>query len=237
MNGVEVYDLEALKKHFELNAFLENRPRLAGWLKGADEDQKAADVKALAADISNDTWLEAVAKILGIEAELNEARKKEAERQSLAVAKAERQEMEARKKKEFDLAVEKEIERRRLEEEKKRQRLAAAEAERRRLAEEKKRQRLAAAEYDDEEAVDEESVEEEEEANCESLVAEKEEWQRWAAVKREEAREDDDFHELKGLNIWAKIGIVVAVAFFTGGAGLIVLFIVWLCIKIFGKKK
>ena len=45
------------------------------------------------------------------------------------------------------------------------------------------------------------------------------------------------FHELKGLNIWAKIGIVVAVAFFTGGAGLIVLFIVWLCIKIFGKKK
>ena len=215
MNGVEVYDLEALKKHFELNAFLENRPRLAGWLKGADEDQKAADVKALAADISNDTWLEAVAKILGIEAELNEARKKEAERQSLAVAKAERQEMEARKKKEFDLAVEKEIERRRLEEE------------------EKERQRLAAEEYDDDEEVDEESVDEEDETDCRSLVAEKEEWQRWAAVKREEAQDN----ESKGLNVWAKIGIVVAVAFFNGGAGLIVLFIVWLCIKIFGKKK
>ena len=224
MNGVEVYDLEALKKHFELNAFLENRPRLAGWLKGADEDQKAADVKALAADISNDTWLDAVAKILGIEAELNEAHKKEAERQSLAVAKAEQQEMEARKKKEFDLAVKKEIERRRLEEE----------IERRRLEEEEKeRQRLAAEEYDDDEEVDEESVDEEDETDCRSLVAEKEEWQRWAAVKREEAQDN----ESKGLNVWAKIGIVVAVAFFTGGAGLIVLFIVWLCIKIFGKKK
>lgn len=237
MSGVEVYDIEGLKKHFELNALLENRHRLSAWLKGADEDELALQVKALSANISNDTWLDKVGKILGMEAELKEARKKEEERQSFAAAEAERQEIEARKKKELDLAVEKEIERRRLEEEKKRQRLAAAEAERRRLAEEKKRQRLAAAEYDDEEeAVDEESVEEEEEANCESLVAEKEEWQRWAAVKREEAREDDDFHELKGLNIWAKIGIVVAVAFFTGGAGLIVLFIVWLCIKIFGKK-
>ena len=236
MSGVEVYDIEGLKKHFELNALLENRHRLSAWLKGADEDELALQVKALSANISNDTWLDKVGKILGMEAELKEARKKEEERQSFAAAEAERQEIEARKKKELDLAVEKEIERRRLEEEKKRQRLAAAEAERRRLAEEKKRQRLAAAEYDDEEeAVDEESVDEEDETDCRSLVAEKEEWQRWAAVKREEAREDDDFHELKGLNIWAKIGIVVAVAFFTGGAGLIVLFIVWLCIKIFAE--
>lgn len=236
MSGVEVYDIEGLKKHFELNALLENRHRLSAWLKGADEDELALQVKALSANISNDTWLDKVGKILGMEAELKEARKKEEERQSFAAAEAERQEIEARKKKELDLAVEKEIERRRLEEEKKRQRLAAAEAERRRLAEEKKRQRLAAAEYDDEEeAVDEESVDEEDETDCRSLVKKKN-GNVGAAVKREEAREDDDFHELKGLNIWAKIGIVVAVAFFTGGAGLIVLFIVWLCIKIFGKK-
>lgn len=137
MSGVEVYDIEGLKKHFELNALLENRHRLSAWLKGADEDELALQVKALSANISNDTWLDKVGKILGMEAELKEARKKEEERQSFAAAEAERQEIEARKKKELDLAVEKEIERRRLEEEKKRQRLAAAEAERRRLAEEK----------------------------------------------------------------------------------------------------
>lgn len=222
MSGVEVYDIEGLKKHFELNALLENRHRLSAWLKGADEDELALQVKALSANISNDTWLDKVGKILGMEAELKEARKKEAEYQSLAVAKAEQLEIEARKKKEFDLAVEKEIERRRLKEEKKRQRLVVA----------RRHQCLAAEEYNDEEDADEE-------ANCRSFVAEKEEWQRWATVKREEAKEVDDTkaNESKGLNIWAKIGIVVAVAFFTGGSGLIVLFIVWLCIKIFGKKK
>ena len=124
MSGVEVYDVEALKKHFDLDVFLQYRHKLVGWLKGADEEELALRVKALSADISNDTWLDKVAAILGLEAELKEARKKESECKSLAAVEAEQQEMEARKKKEFDLAVEKEIERRRLEEEKKRQRLA-----------------------------------------------------------------------------------------------------------------
>lgn len=118
MNGVEVYDVEALKKHFDLDVFLQYRHKLVGWLKGADEEELALRVKALSADISNDTWLDKVAAILGLEAELKEARKKESECKSLAAVEAEQQEMEARKKKEFDLAVEKEIERRRLEEEK-----------------------------------------------------------------------------------------------------------------------
>ena len=81
MSGVEVYDIEGLKKHFELNALLENRHRLSAWLKGADEEELAQKVKALSHDLSTGGWLDAVAPILGIEAELAHARELIAEKQ------------------------------------------------------------------------------------------------------------------------------------------------------------
>ena len=62
MNGVEVYDVEALKKHFDLDVFLQYRHKLVGWLKGGDEEELALRVKALSADISNDTWLDKVTR-------------------------------------------------------------------------------------------------------------------------------------------------------------------------------
>ena len=127
MSGVEVYDIEGLKKHFELNALLENRHRLSAWLKGADEEELAQKVKALSHDLSTGGWLDAVAPILGIEAELAHARELIAEKQ---------REEEARKQREAEARRLREAEARRLREEKAR-RLREAEA--RRLREEKAR--------------------------------------------------------------------------------------------------
>ena len=96
MSGVEVYDIEGLKKHFELNALLENRHRLSAWLKGADEEELAQKVKALSHDLSTGGWLDAVAPILGIEAELAHARELIAEKQREEEARKQR-EAEARR--------------------------------------------------------------------------------------------------------------------------------------------
>ena len=109
MSGVEVYDIEGLKKHFELNALLENRHRLSAWLKGADEEELAQKVKALSHDLSTGGWLDAVAPILGIEAELAHARELIAEKQ---------REEEARKQREAEARRLREAEARRLREEK-----------------------------------------------------------------------------------------------------------------------
>ena len=109
MSGVEVYDIEGLKKHFELNALLENRHRLSAWLKGADEEELAQKVKALSHDLSTGGWLDAVAPILGIEAELAHARELIAEKQ---------REEEARKQREAEARRQREAEARRLREEK-----------------------------------------------------------------------------------------------------------------------
>ena len=109
MSGVEVYDIEGLKKHFELNALLENRHRLSAWLKGADEEELAQKVKALSHDLSTGDWLDAVAPILGIEAELAHARELIAEKQ---------REEEARKQREAEARRLREAEARRLREEK-----------------------------------------------------------------------------------------------------------------------
>ena len=92
MSGVEVYDIEGLKKHFELNALLENRHRLSAWLKGADEEELAQKVKALSHDLSTGGWLDAVAPILGIEAELAHARELIAEKQREEEARKQREE-------------------------------------------------------------------------------------------------------------------------------------------------
>ena len=127
MSGVEVYDIEGLKKHFELNALLENRHRLSAWLKGADEEELAQKVKALSHDLSTGGWLDAVAPILGIEAELAHARELIAEKQREEEARKQR-EAEARRLREEEARKQREAEARRL-----------REAEARRLREEKAR--------------------------------------------------------------------------------------------------
>lgn len=106
MSGVEVYDIEGLKKHFELNALLENRHRLSAWLKGADEEELAQKVKALSHDLSTGGWLDAVAPILGIEAELAHARELIAEKQREEEARKQREE-EARKQREEEIKLKK----------------------------------------------------------------------------------------------------------------------------------
>ena len=116
MNGVDVYDIDALKKNFDIQTLVDNRTKLAGWLKGADEEELVQKVKALSHDLSNGGWLDAVAPILGIEAELAHARELIAEKQ---------REEEARKQREAEARRQREEEaRRRREEEERKQREA-----------------------------------------------------------------------------------------------------------------
>lgn len=102
MNGVDVYDLNALKKSFDIRALLQNRVKLAGWLKGADEEEYAQKVKALSSDLSDGAWLDAVARIFDVEAELANARKLMAEE-----LQQKRVEEEARKRLAAEMAAEK----------------------------------------------------------------------------------------------------------------------------------
>lgn len=102
MNGVDVYDLDALKKSFDIRALLKNRAKLAGWLKGADEEEYAQKVKALSFELSDGAWLDAVARILGTETELANARKLMAEE-----LQQKRVEDEARKRLAAEKAAEK----------------------------------------------------------------------------------------------------------------------------------
>lgn len=102
MNGVDVYDLNALKKSFDIRALLQNRVKLAGWLKGADEEEYAQKIKGLPSDLSDDGWLDAVARILETEAELAKARKLMAEE-----LQQKRVEDEARKRLAAEMAAEK----------------------------------------------------------------------------------------------------------------------------------
>ena len=99
MNGVDVYDIDALKKNFDIQTLVDNRTKLAGWLKGADEEELAQKVKALSHDLSNGGWLDAVAPILGIEAELAHARELIAEKQREEEERRQREE-EARRQRE-----------------------------------------------------------------------------------------------------------------------------------------
>ena len=124
MNGVDVYDIDALKKNFDIQTLVDNRTKLAGWLKGADEEELAQKVKALSHDLSNGGWLDAVAPILGIEAELAHARELIAEKQREEEARRQRVE-EARKQREAEARRQREEEaRKQREEEERRQREA-----------------------------------------------------------------------------------------------------------------
>ena len=98
MNGVDVYDIDALKKNFDIQTLVDNRTKLAGWLKGADEEELAQKVKALSHDLSNGGWLDAVAPILGIETELAHARELIAEKQREEEDRRQREEEERRQR-------------------------------------------------------------------------------------------------------------------------------------------
>ena len=98
MNGVDVYDIDALKKNFDIQTLVDNRTKLAGWLKGADEEELAQKVKALSHDLSNGGWLDAVAPILGIETELAHARELIAEKQREEEERRQREEEERRQR-------------------------------------------------------------------------------------------------------------------------------------------
>ena len=140
MNGVDVYDINALKKNFDIQTLVDNRTKLAGWLKGADEEELVQKVKALSHDLSNGGWLDAVAPILGIEAELAHARELIAEKQREEEARKQR-EAEARRQREEEARKQREEEeRRQREEEERRQREEEA---RRQREEEERKQREA----------------------------------------------------------------------------------------------
>ena len=122
MNGVDVYDIDALKKNFDIQTLVDNRTKLAGWLKGADEEELAQKVKALSHDLSNGGWLDAVAPILGIEAELAHARELIAEKQREEEERRQREEEARRQRVEEARKQREEEERRQREEEERRQR-------------------------------------------------------------------------------------------------------------------
>lgn len=111
MNGVDVYDIDALKKNFDIQTLVDNRTKLAGWLKGADEEELVQKVKALSHDLSNGGWLDAVAPILGIEAELAHARELIAEKEREEEARKQR-EAEARRQREEEARKQREEEER-----------------------------------------------------------------------------------------------------------------------------
>ena len=140
MNGVDVYDIDALKKNFDIQTLVDNRTKLAGWLKGADEEELAQKVKALSHDLSNGGWLDAVAPILGIEAELAHARELIAEKQREEEERRQREEEARRQRVEEARKQREEEERRQREEEERRQREEEA---RRQREEEERRQREA----------------------------------------------------------------------------------------------
>ena len=124
MNGVDVYDIDALKKNFDIQTLVDNRTKLAGWLKGADEEELAQKVKALSHDLSNGGWLDAVAPILGIETELAHARELIAEKQREEEERRQREEEARRQRVEEARKQREEEERRQREEEERRQREA-----------------------------------------------------------------------------------------------------------------
>lgn len=75
MNGVDVYDLNALKGNIDVNVLLKSQERFVAWLRGAGEYEFADQVEAL----DSVEWLDQAAAIIGFEAELELAWKKEAE--------------------------------------------------------------------------------------------------------------------------------------------------------------
>ena len=78
MNGAEVCTIEDLKKNFNPADLVSYRNRFAAWLKGWDYDEEAMEVVSLDPELTDEDWLEAICKIIGIsEDELKTSRKKE----------------------------------------------------------------------------------------------------------------------------------------------------------------
>lgn len=97
MNGAEVCTLEDLKKNFNPADLVSYRNRFAAWLKGWDYDEEAMEVVSLDPELTDEDWLEAVCKIIGIsEDELKASRKKEED----AAKKQEKMKVEAAAKEE-----------------------------------------------------------------------------------------------------------------------------------------
>ncbi len=82
MNGVDVYDLNGLKGNIDATVLLKSQERFVAWLRGAGEYEFADQVEAL----DSGEWLDQAAAIIGFEAELELAWKKEAE-QAFRMAK------------------------------------------------------------------------------------------------------------------------------------------------------
>ena len=80
INGTEVCTVEELKKNFNPTELIPYRNRFAAWLKGWDYDEEAVEVKALRPDLTDEEWLSAVCKIIGISGqELAASRKRREE--------------------------------------------------------------------------------------------------------------------------------------------------------------
>lgn len=92
INGVDGYTLDTLKQNFDCQILLKNRKNFAAWLGGADEKEKAKQVRELK-ELSDDAWLDKVAKIIACEEELKQSRQKEKEERERL--EAERKEREA----------------------------------------------------------------------------------------------------------------------------------------------
>lgn len=92
INGVDVYTLASLKQNFDCQILLENRKNFAAWLGGADEKEKAKQVRELK-ELSDDAWLDKVAEIIDCEEKLKLSRQKEKEERERL--EAERKEREA----------------------------------------------------------------------------------------------------------------------------------------------
>lgn len=96
MNGAEVCTLEDLKKNFNPADLVSYRNRFAAWLKGWDYDEEAMEVVSLDPELTDEDWLEAICKVIGIsEEELKASRKKEED-----AAKQEKKKVEAAAKEE-----------------------------------------------------------------------------------------------------------------------------------------
>ena len=101
MNGAEVCTIEDLKKNFNPADLVSYRNRFAAWLKGWDYDEEAMEVVSLDPELTDEDWLEAICKIIGISedelkvswSKIGEQAKQEEER-----AAAQLEEMEEKKR-------------------------------------------------------------------------------------------------------------------------------------------
>ena len=75
MNGVDICSLEELKQNLDIEKLLEHRHNFHKWLFGEDYEEEALAVKKLNTNLTNEQWLDAVAKICGFSNELEEKTK------------------------------------------------------------------------------------------------------------------------------------------------------------------